>query len=197
MTRIYKIIDRTNNKIYIGQTKRDIYKRFGDHLSKVNSKRKNDRVCSLYIAMYNHGRENFYIELLEEIDSNDRKIADEREKYWIKKFDSNNPDKGYNLDEGGHTISDACRKAKIALQIGNPVSDRVAKLNKERGIKKAKAVCQYTKYGEFIAEYPSIIEASRSTKCDRRTIQRQLNGESNIGTPRSFLNLKFIWKYKQ
>ena len=42
MTKIYKITDRTNNKIYIGQTKRDIYKRFGDHLSRVNSKRKND-----------------------------------------------------------------------------------------------------------------------------------------------------------
>ena len=83
MKRIYKITDRTNNKIYIGQTKRDIYKRFGEHLSRVTSSRKNDRACSLYIAMSNHGRENFYVELVEEVEDN---VADQREKYWIKEF---------------------------------------------------------------------------------------------------------------
>lgn len=194
MTRIYKITDRTNNKIYIGQTKRDIYKRFGEHLSRVTSNRKNDRACSLYIAMFNHGRENFYVELVEEVEDN---VADQREKYWIKEFDSINPDKGYNLDCGGHVISEACRKAQIALQIGKPVSERVAKLNKERGMKMAKTICQYSKNGEFISEFPSIIEASRQTGCDRRSIQRQLKGEANIGTPHSFGNLKYIWKYKE
>lgn len=196
MTRIYKITDRTNNKIYIGQTKRDIYKRFGDHLSRVNSNRENDKRCALYIAMRNHGRENFYVELLEEIDINDTKITDEREKYWIKKFDTTNPDKGYNLDSGGHVISEACRNARIALQLGKPVSERVAKLNKERGMRIAKSVYQYSKEGKLLAEFPSIIEASRQTGCDRRTIQRQLNGQANIGTPHSFSNLKYIWKFK-
>lgn len=33
MSRIYKITDRTNNKVYIGQTKRDIYKRFAEHIN--------------------------------------------------------------------------------------------------------------------------------------------------------------------
>ena len=196
MTRIYKITDRTNNKIYIGQTKRDIYIRFGDHLSRVNSNRENDKRCALYIAMRNHGRENFYVELLEEIDINDTKITDEREKYWIKKFDTTNPDKGYNLDSGGHVISEACRNARIALQLGKPVSERVAKLNKERGMRIAKSVYQYSKEGKLLAEFPSIIEASRQTGCDRRTIQRQLNGQANIGTPHSFSNLKYIWKFK-
>jgi hypothetical protein len=194
MTRIYKITDRTNNKIYIGQTKRDIYKRFGEHLSRVTSNRKNDRACSLYIAMSNHGRENFYVELVEEVEDN---VADQREKYWIKEFDSINPDKGYNLDCGGRIISEVCRKAQIALQIGKPVSERVAKLNKERGMKMAKTICQYSKNGEFISEFPSIIEASRQTGCDRRSIQRQLKGEANVGTPHSFGNLKYIWKYKE
>ena len=196
MIRIYKITDRTNNKIYIGQTKRDIYKRFGDHLSRVNGSKINDRRCSLYIAMNNHGRENFYIELIEELED-DIKLGDAKEKYWISFYDSTNPDKGYNIDTGGHVISEACRKAKIALQIGKPVSERVAKLNRERGIKQAKPVCQYSKDGILLNVFPSIIEASRSTKCDRRTIQRQLKGESNLGTARSFSNLKYIWRYKE
>ena len=29
---IYMITDRTNNKVYVGQTKRDIYKRFAEHI---------------------------------------------------------------------------------------------------------------------------------------------------------------------
>jgi hypothetical protein len=62
----------------------------------------------------------------------------------------------------------------------------------------SKKVCQYNvNTGELIAEYPSIIGASRDTGCDRRTIQRQLNGEANIGTPHSIGNLKYIWKYKE
>lgn len=36
---IYKITDRTNGKIYIGQTKRNIYRRFADHTSRINSNR--------------------------------------------------------------------------------------------------------------------------------------------------------------
>lgn len=43
----------------------------------------------------------------------------------------------------------------------------------------------------------TIIEASRSTGCDRRAIQRQLKGEYGKLTPRSFSNLKYIWKYKE
>ena len=66
------------------------------------------------------------------------------------------------------------------------------------GMKIAKAVCQYDVLTvELLGEYPSIISASRITGCDRRTIQRQLSGESNTGSPHSLGNLKYIWKYKQ
>lgn len=45
----------------------------------------------------------------------------------------------------------------------------------------SKKVCQYdVNTGELIAEYPSIIGASRETGCDRRTIQRQLKWRSKI-----------------
>lgn len=45
MSRIYKITDRTNNKVYIGQTKRDIYKRFAEHIYRaLNSQRKEGKM---------------------------------------------------------------------------------------------------------------------------------------------------------
>lgn len=191
MIRIYKITDRTNNKIYIGQTKRDIYRRFGEHLSRVNSKRKNDKACALYIAMNNHGKENFYVELIEELDTNDINISDNRERYWIAQFNSTDPNVGYNLDLGGHIISDKCREAKRLLQIGKPLPEHLAKANRERGMLKAKPILLLNSNNEIMNEFKSIIEASRITGKDRRGIQRFLSGEYRPKNP------KFIWKYKE
>lgn len=197
---VYKITDRTNNKVYVGQTKRDIYKRFAEHINKaLHSERKNDRVLALYIAINNHKPENFYVELLEKVEGTPKQV-DEREIYWIAELDSTNPDKGYNLDKGGHVISEACRKAaeKHLFKAGDKLEGKMLENARNNGYKAAKKVCQYNKYtGELIAEYPSIIEASRSTGCDRRSIQRQLKGEYGKLTPRSFSNLKYIWKYKE
>lgn len=197
---IYKITDLTNNKVYIGQTKRDIMKRYSEHISHAFvSKRPNDLSCSLYIAMREHGIQNFIPELLEVVYGSQKEI-DVKEQEWIAKYDSINPEKGYNKDKGGHIISEACRKAaeKFLFKSNSKLTGKMLENARENGMKIAKAVCQYDIYtGELIGEYPSIIGASRATGCDRRTIQRQLKGESNIGTPHSIGNLKYIWKYKE
>lgn len=198
MTNIYKITDNTNNKIYIGQTTRDINRRFSDHKSRsVKSERPNDQNCLLYKAMREHGTDNFSIELLESVEGT-RYQGDQREIYWIAILDACNPEIGYNKDKGGHIISEACRKARIQQLTGSKLEGKHLEIARENGMKIAKSVCQYdVKTGELIGEYPSIIGASRATGCDRRSIQRQLKGEANIGTPHSIGNLKYIWKYKE
>lgn len=197
---IYKITDIINNKVYIGQTKRDIMRRYSDHISHAfTSKRPNDLSCSLYIAMRKYGIQNFVPELIETIEGSPKEI-DKKEKEWISYYDSTNPEKGYNKDKGGHEISEACRKAaeKHMFKAGDKLTGKMLEVARENGMKAAKSVCQIDKYtGEIIAEFPSIIEASRSTGCDRRAIQRQLKGEYGKLTPRSFSNLKYIWKYKE
>ena len=177
---IYKITDIINNKVYIGQTKRDIMRRYSDHISHAfTSKRPNDLSCSLYIAMRKYGIQNFVPELIETIEGSPKEI-DKKEKEWISYYDSTNPEKGYNKDKG------------------DKLTGKMLEVARENGMKAAKSVCQIDKYtGEIIAEFPSIIEASRSTGCDRRAIQRQLKGEYGKLTPRSFSNLKYIWKYKE
>lgn len=198
MARIYKITNILNNKIYIGQTVRTLNVRWSSHVhSCFKSNRKNDRNFKLYIAMREFGKENFIIESIEELDTRDIKILDEREKYWIKYYNATNPEVGYNVDEGGNVISEKCRQAKIQMQIGVPLKQSTKEKLKDINQRVAKRVCQYTVDGEFIAEYRSIVEASRQTGTDRRTIQRQLLGESNTGTARSRANLKYIWKLKQ
>lgn len=200
MSKIYKITNKLNGKVYIGQTKRNITVRFADHLSHaLVSQRPNDLNTKLYIAIREDGYKNFIVETIEEVEGTPKEI-DEREIYWISFYDSTSIDKGYNTDKGGHTISEACRKAaeKHLFETGSKLEGKMLENARNNGTRAAKAICQYDKYTcECIAEYPSIIEASRTTGCDRRSIQRQLSGEANIGSVRSFSNLKYIWKYKQ
>lgn len=194
---IYKITNTKNNKIYIGQTKQSLNKRFKDHVNHAfNSERPNDLNCKLYIAMREEGINHFVIEELERVENTTRYFVDKKEIEWISKFDATNPEIGYNTDKGGHVISEKCRKARISQLLGSKLEGKQLEIVRENGMKIAKAVCQYDKQMNLIAEYPSIIEASRKSGCDRRTIQRQLKGESGIGTPHSIGNLKYIWMYK-
>lgn len=91
---IYKITNIINNKIYIGQTSKTIQERFAVHISK--AKQKINRY--LYDAMNCYGYENFIIEEIEEC-SNDK--LNEREVYWIKFYQSNLKENGYNMTSGG------------------------------------------------------------------------------------------------
>lgn len=195
---IYKITNTKNNKIYVGQTKQTIEKRFKDHIRHAfNSERPNDLNCKLYIAMREEGINHFVIEELEVFEYTTRYALDKKEIEWIAKLNSINPEIGYNVDKGGHVISENCRKARIKQMIGSKLQGHQLEVARENGMKWAKPVCQYDKELNLIAEYPSVIEASRRSGCDRRTIQRQLKGESGIGTPHSIGNLKYIWKYKE
>lgn len=94
MAYIYKITNLINNKIYIGKTIFDINKRFKEHIR--DSKRARCEKRPLYSAMNKYGAENFQISLVEQCDNS---LAEEREAYWIKKFDSYH--NGYNATLGG------------------------------------------------------------------------------------------------
>lgn len=70
---IYKIINKVNNKIYIGKTKKyykekyfGIKGRFSNHIASANSKSKCNDCPRLYNAIRKYGKDNFTIELIEE-----------------------------------------------------------------------------------------------------------------------------------
>ena len=89
---IYVITNKTNNKKYVGQTSRDIFIRFHEHLyeTKGNS--------HLHNAIQKEGRANFKIEQLEEVPIDE---LDARERFWIKELNTLNPEIGYNITVGG------------------------------------------------------------------------------------------------
>lgn len=90
---IYKIRNLINNKVYIGKTK-NIEIRWKKHI--YLAKRKVNR--RLYDAMNKYGYNNFLIEIIEECTN---ELQNEREIYWIKKYNSLNKEFGYNMTEGG------------------------------------------------------------------------------------------------
>lgn len=94
---IYKIENKINHKIYIGQTVKYYEERFKQH--KENYKREYFSQIVLYKAFKKYGIENFDFSAIEEIDNNK---LDEREKYWISFYDSYY--NGYNSTLGGRLV---------------------------------------------------------------------------------------------
>lgn len=103
---IYKITNKINNKIYIGQTIQPLVKRWKQHCRHYKH-----RCTSIYNAIQKYGKENFIVEQIDHAHS--REELDNKEMFWIEFYNSMNREKGYNLVSGGnknHTVSDETRK---------------------------------------------------------------------------------------
>lgn len=92
---IYKITNKINNKIYIGQTIRDPEIRFDEHLYETRGHSR------LHNAIQKYGRQNFYYEIIEQPEISQ---LDTREQYWISFYNSTNDDIGYNICYGGSGV---------------------------------------------------------------------------------------------
>lgn len=129
MIGIYKFTNLTNNKNYIGQSI-NIELRYYQH--SVNYLNQNHKEYNTYFykALRKYGFNNFNFTILEETT---KENLDDREKYWIKYYDSNNQEKGYNLTSGG---------------------------SKNNTTSKLKKVYQFDLNGNFIRAYKSSKEAA-------------------------------------
>jgi group I intron endonuclease len=89
---IYKVTNRKNGKVYVGNTTRTFDVRLKEH------KRKTKTILGAAIREY--GFDNFSFEEIESVGSVE--MLNEREKYWIAFYDCEVP-KGYNQCKGGDT----------------------------------------------------------------------------------------------
>lgn len=103
----------------------------------------------LYSAMRKYGLENFTFNVIEECRNED---LDDREIYWIKQYNSNDADYGYNNTGGGQSA-------------GSVVTTSIS---------------QYDLEGNLIATYCSFAEASRATGGDRGYISELCNGHYGL-----------------
>ena len=94
---IYKITNKINGKVYIGQTIKTVEKRFTQH--KNNSNKTYFSQIVLYKAFNKYGIENFICETIEKVPNEE---LNNREKYWINYYDSYF--NGYNSTLGGRLV---------------------------------------------------------------------------------------------
>lgn len=95
--RIYKITCKTTRLSYIGQTSTKVKIRFEEHKQAAL----NGSNLQIHVAMREEGIENFYVETLEDGILTEKE-ADEKERYYIWKYDTFK--NGYNMTIGGHGI---------------------------------------------------------------------------------------------
>lgn len=100
---IYKITNKTNDKIYIGKHCGDSDERWKTHLKNALNK---SRPEHLYRAMKKYGVDNFTYEVIE---THPLSVGDnflnEREKFFIKEYGSRSDENGYNMTDGGEGIT--------------------------------------------------------------------------------------------
>ena len=99
---IYKITNTINGKSYIGQTIQNVKERFYQHCATKCSKVVSN--MAIHRAIKKYGKSNFTVEVIKEIDSTN---LNDRERYWIKYYNSYN--NGYNSTKGGQ---DGCKPFK-------------------------------------------------------------------------------------
>ena len=98
---IYLWRNKTNEKLYVGQAK-DFRERTKKHKrASFNENQKCDYNVPLHSAIRKYGIDNFEVCILE-FDLNDFEKMNEKEIFYIKKFDTlTNNKKGYNVSSGG------------------------------------------------------------------------------------------------
>lgn len=92
---VYKLTNITNEKSYIGQSI-SFESRIKNHICEGKSSEK-----PLYRAIRKAGLENFTLEVL--FRTKNKRTLDKKEQEFIKAFESNTQDKGYNLTLGGQS----------------------------------------------------------------------------------------------
>jgi group I intron endonuclease len=118
---IYGILNTVNGKWYIGQSA-NLEARQRHHLSRLgNGEHWN---AHLQDAVNRYGIGCFYFCVLEECGWD---VVDERERYWIAEYQSNDRALGYNKDAGGKLHKTVSAETRLKLSLahkGRPLSER-------------------------------------------------------------------------
>lgn len=174
---IYIFINNLNNKVYIGKTIDSYTYRWSSH--KHDSELFN---YYFYKAIRKYGWDNFskyVIYQTEELENNkeNKKYLDNlilnKEKYYIKQFNSNNPNVGYNLTEGGEGTSGKTYTEEQLSKIKN----------------KGKIVLQCDLNGNIIKEWPSMKSIKDNLGLNLDNIRACCNNKRDSWKG-------YLWKFK-
>lgn len=194
---IYKITNNQNNKIYIGQTVKSVEARFQQH--KNNYTKPYFSQIVLYQAFNKYGIDNFTFEKIEEVENN---LLDEREKYWIKYYDSYY--NGYNSTLGGRLVQlydwdidniielylkvKSARKVAKILQCDHSTIDRILNENKIHRFSQAEQKAKNIYLRKNNEEY----KFSNSIEAAEWLINNNLVKSKSIKSVRTYLTNNYL-----
>lgn len=210
---IYKVTNRVNGKVYVGQTVHTIEWRWNTHLNSAYNDRMGDYNVLFHRAIRKHGIDAFEVSEVEKCDSS---VLNEREKYWIKEYNSFSSQNGYNSTLGGdgavkykdedilkywnlgYGSSDISRflgctrgTARVRLLAMGKSAEEI-RLRGNLAISEAnqRRVYQYDKNGNFLKTFYSVKQAGDETKCCTTNIASAACG--NIRSAGGYL-----WSYEK
>ena len=190
---IYGYYQPAENKWYVGRT-------FRTQISRAGRKGQGYKNChKFYSAIHQYGWPSFEYHILDT--TTDKDEAYRLERYWIEQ--KNSVENGYNKCPGGastegYKFSNESREllSRVHSGEGNPnfgkhFSDEhkrnISLSNRNNPKQPCKRVQQYTRDGQLVAEYPSVMEAHRQTNINRAHIS-----SCSLGKLKSAGG--FIWK---
>ena len=163
---IYKATNIKNNKIYIGATIRTLNERKSQHIScALRNADNNNRY--FYNAIRKNGPENFIWEIIDSAE--DYETLMEKEKYWIKYYNSFGKN-GYNSCEGGNNTI-GYRHSKETLQ-------KLREIAKNREVKRG-------------SESPFF--GKKMPEETKQKLREKLSGENN---PMKYKTFYDVWNEK-
>lgn len=120
MVTIYIITNTIDGKVYIGQTRRSLSRRWIDH----KSAGKSNSPCPIAQAIRTHGPDAFTITALDNSDSGQQ--GDELERLYIALYGSMDPERGYNRVSGGLRDYSASAEVKAKMAAAQKASPATA-----------------------------------------------------------------------
>ena len=185
MLSIYKITNLVNNKVYIGQTRQDIHKRFIQHCSCSN---KNFYKSKLHEAIRKYGKNNFTIECIDTASNLDE--LNEKEVYWINYYNSLDINFGYNITSGGggtpnyhhsdetkKVISEKGKGLKRSEEVRKHMSEAQKKVKHKPASEQTKLKMSLTRMGHKTSN-ETRQKISKSNKGKIRTEQQKLDNKT-------------------
>lgn len=206
---VYKVTNKVNNKVYIGITNKGAGTRFKQHLFDAE----HGSQYRFHRAIRKYGKENFEVSIIAFCNNVDE--LKENEIKFISEYESMNPDKGYNMTEGGDGTFGRVCTLETRLKIsesnkGKEVSEETRKLLSERGkvrtesrnlywssgnigSDRRKPVLQYDNQGKFIKEYEGVNIAAKETGINFPLIVNALKRRNKLESKAN----PYIWVYKE
>lgn len=200
---IYKAVNKVNGKIYIGQTRCSISKRWNEH---IRASRTTERDFKLHRAIRKYGEDNFEVSVVDKVPD---ELLNRSEINYISKYDSYT--NGYNSTIGGDgsskidrrrirdlwddglTITEIAHSADCSKQTVHAVLKDYPLHSNEESIYRGKRnqmvrVNQYDLDGNFIQSFESTASAARSYGVDRTLISTVCRQKRPSGAG-------YIWRY--